>query len=211
MRKCTKSPLRQELVAFGLWPHLPSQIAAVIQESTTKKAGLFHPPTPSLGPQFDLGKDRLPTFSFLPPYFTKVLSQTGVPKRSRTTFLHVTTIWRQKLCPRHSKPWILVPWSPPLQLTYKTQDPHGEKQAKKMGTISATIYWWSRVSFREKVTHYVLPPALGWGYGGYVRRRGRSPRMMKSTALPEGADFIWNRAWKILYLKALSKAINILA
>lgn len=83
--------------------------------------------------------------------------------RSRSAFLHLTTIWRQKLCLRYIKPRILVPQSLSLQLTYKTKDPRGEKQSRKMGAISATIYWWGRVSFWENVSHYILPQLLCGG------------------------------------------------
>lgn len=122
-------------------PPTPRLNCALIQANTTTKMRHFHPPIPILGPQFHLRKDSLLVFSFLPFYKSSVLGR---------TFLCLTTIWRQKLCPRHSRQRIIVPWSLSPQLTFKTKVPHEEKQAKKMGTISATIHWWGRVSLWEK-------------------------------------------------------------
>lgn len=60
-----------------------------------------------------------------------------------------------------------------------------------------------------KVSHFLLPQ-LSCGTLEVLPREGVVSRMMNSMSLPEGADFIWNRAWRIPYLRTLSKAMNIL-
>lgn len=55
---------------------------------------------------------------------------------------------------------------------------------------------------------YFLMPQLLCGALEVLPGEGMVSRMMNSIALPEGADFIWNRAWRIPYLRTLSKAMK---